>query len=250
MDVVARRGDSASKGAFLDRTLQFLQWLAKLLGRPFILFFLVWFFSIWPIADWRCAPGGQLKVYMGLIEYTKPYPKELEPVRDKLVRSPPQLIASGVTQAEGTAALRSFRERERIYRLEGPDTGTSLDKMPIGTFGYVSGLLLDPSVKRLTVDGSVMNTEKSPGSRFVVQKNYAGDVAIVAYLSPDDSGSALRQGVDQRAITLFPNPRKGRADLLLIPEGALFRAGNKTIRNDAGEKIPVIDAVLGMPQIP
>lgn len=156
----------------------------------------------------------------------------------------PRRIALSATVTSMAITLRKFHEQEHLLSLAPLDADKPLTEMPVATYGYVSGLRLDPKVKRLVADDRIQASGAPAGTKFEVLKNLQGQVWLVAFVSAVQSAGVVSPSAGVQDITLFPRPWEGACDLLIIPESSLESAGTRTIHTGRDRTMLVIDARL------
>lgn len=240
------------------------QFLARLLDKyglfRTIIAILIGFFSLWGLAHFTAAPGGNVSVLWGLVEYTKN-----KSDADNLVTKPqvtdrkqkneasssaaspvsPKNITSvqGVTKENVEKILGSLRSQHQLRALETLESGRVVDKTPKGTYFFVSIYFMETSNSSMseTISKSVVNRFRNLPSDLEIHYPHNDSPIVVGFTSESDAVRLASPSNEIQNTTLAAVPWGPMTSLVSVPTDRIFSSKSREIAPSEDKVIKVLD---------
>lgn len=235
-------------------------------------------FVIWKLADEVAAPGGEVSVLWGFVQYTKKPDQasafnsepeavnpEIKPSANPLTTSkiaspdqsststPPAIdlfIRNNVTQANFDSTIRSIHSEKKLRELTVAESGRRVQEIPSGTYFYVFALSIDMELfSGKTLESLVAKKDVSryrDDSRYV-EVQYPRDKKMQLVIFTDDNSSqkiGKLSGTKKVDITAELTPWGNANTLVSIPINRIVHTRWREVQVKKNETREVLDMTL------
>jgi hypothetical protein len=220
---------------------------------------------VWLSAHSAAAPGTQVSVMWGLVNYTKPHlrlsspdrnsqtpPRQAsEPADSHMTKGPLDLFMQPDLQPDRIQdILKSRRAAANLRPLSLPEAGRPLSQMPLGTYCYVYGLYFGSSFVSFAESlehAKMMKNHLKVDAEMVVEVHHPMGGRPLLHLFFDDVTAAMiaRLPGDKTisaSAALRPSPKWDT--LVVVPVDRINSALNREAQDDDGYTVRFLDLVL------
>jgi hypothetical protein len=249
------------------------QFLSKLLDKyglvRMVIAILIGFIALWGLAHLSSAPGGNVSLFWGLVQYTKnspgtslttpnvansgpinrQTPSQNQEASTPSVSSPAvtdDLVAMyGVTQKTLDTTLQSVRTKRHLRPLEALESGRSVTETARGTYFFIPFLYLNMSSGKMMehLSNTKVNRFRDTNYSFEIHYPKSG-VPIIMALTHE--GDAIRLGSpnqETQKISIAATPWEKMTSLVSLPTDRIITAKERKI-NLSDRDIYILDVVI------
>ena len=218
---------------------------------------------IWVVAHYTAAPGGNVSVLWGLVQYTKSSVSATASVsaepdledRPSAAAAPSGLVpaaASSIVVAHGLSAqsadetMDALRRNRALRELSPLESDRSLTTLPSGVYGYLlahSILLLPDNGFRSLDSVRVQRFQIVPYAFFEVQRSSEGTLFLIAFCTETDAVSIGIEPAESDVPVVLSAQQWGQmTSLVSIPIDRLRTARPRELEVGPRETVYVLDA--------
>ena len=204
---------------------------------------LIGFFALWALAHFTAAPGGNVSVLWGLVQYTKSKPDTSgfasDTSKNELSKHPQSVsqskeplnpsaegqpisggfeVTHGVTKETCGQELRTIRTRRQLRPLQLLESGRSVSETARGTyFSVFLNIITDP--KRTFLE----NLDRQPVQReahwidFEIHLPKTGVPIIMGFVAESDAVHLTGPTLEIRKISMASFPSKMMTSMVSLP---------------------------------
>jgi hypothetical protein len=219
---------------------------------------------VWGLAHYTAAPGGNVSVLWGLVQYTKVKPSQDTPIiaapsspdlaKLTLIQSQRSIelpiaatgnfmVINAVTKANMDSTLKSIRKKQGLRALATLESGRRLADTARQTYFFVSFLYLKKHEDKKAFDIGDANVDRfgKYDGYFEVHLGENGPPNIVGFTSETDAGRLGGSNNDIHNISIASVPWEKMTSLVLLPTSRILRAEYRTVNLSEDDRITVLD---------
>jgi hypothetical protein len=216
------------------------------------------FIAVWVGAHYMAAPGGNVSVLWGLVQYTKALPADVPGTpRQPEIRTrqsgaaipPPTAPASSVERGSdlrGDDPVATLRRRRNLRELSAMESDRSVAEMPRSTYGFLWGTTLG-----LWRDSSSWMTNArtqrfTQSTYFEIHRAENGDFFLVGFASAPDAARVTSEAVTNviPVVTLAATSSDQMGELISIPLSRLRGVDRRDVEVERGVRVVLLDVQL------
>jgi hypothetical protein len=248
------------------------QFLSKLLDKyglaRIVIAVLIGFIALWALAHFTAAPGGNVSVLWGLVQYTKSKPDTstvtystpgAEPTKQQqtlsqnqeMSRGPAEVpdelsVIHGITERTSDQTLRSLRAKRQLRPLEALESGRSMAETPRGTYFFIFYLGLRAPQGRLVEKLGAQNVNRfgEGNAFFEIHLLKGGSPIILGFTSESDAVRIVSPTRQIQKISIAPVPWEKMTSLLSLPADRIVTAKTRTLNLSERESIYILDCEI------
>lgn len=248
------------------------QFLSQLLNKyglaPIIIVVLIGFFFLWGLAHLAAAPGGNVSVLWGLVQYTKSKPETstftystpvAEPTKQQQTLSQHQEISresaeipedfgviNGITPETLDETLKSLRAKRQLRPLEALESGRLVTETPRGTYFFVfyTGLRAAKGEMVKTLDAQNVSRFRKTDSYFEIQLLKVGSPIIICFTAESDAVRVGSPTPEIRKISIATIPWEKMTSLLSLPSGRIVTAKPRVLSPSEERSVTILDCEI------
>lgn len=228
------------------------QFLSKLLDKyglaRMIIAVLIGFIVLWGLAHFTSAPGGNVSLLWGLLQYTKDGParsvatplKNKEPLTSSgslPVVTDDVGIVHGLTKTTLDRTLQSVRTKRHLRPLEALESGRSVTETPRGTYFFIPYLYLDTSSAKMLekLDRITVSRFKNRSWYFEIHYPKTGAPIIMALTHESDAIRLVSPNHEIQKISIAASPWEKMTSLVSLPANCIMTAKQRTLNLKDGD---------------
>ena len=248
------------------------QFLSKLLDKyglaRMVIAILIGFIALWGLAHLTSAPGGNVSLFWGFVQYTKNNPGALLPAPNAASshstnrQTPHQNHESssttfgslpivrddlgaihGITEKTIDKTLQSIRAKRHLRALEALESGRSVAETARGTYFFISFVYLTTSSGKMVENLSASKVSRfrdGPGS-FEIHLPSTGSPIIMGFTHESDAVRLDSPNRVIRRITVASVPWEKMTSLVSLSSNQIITAKDRTLNLTERERVYVMD---------
>lgn len=234
--------------------------LLKRYGGAAVILAVILALAIWALAHFASAPGTQVKILWGLVEYTTPSSSiakvptvaSADPEPANAQPSPGLVkleVSHGLTSDGYFKMIKALRSRHVLRELRPIESDRPIEKTPPGTYFFVLGpwLVKSPDSMRSEnlLDNRTSRLQSSSWSYFEVHHRSTGQFLLLAFLSELD-GDRVRTLTGDREfqVIIAPRPWGTFSTLVELPFERIVASKKRSLEIEETKHLVVLDATV------
>ena len=228
------------------------QFLSKLLDKyglaRMVIAVLIGFIALWGLAHFTSAPGGNVSLFWGLVQYTKDSPTRsvAAPLKNKYpLTSSASLpvvtddigIIHGLTKQTFDTTLQSVRTKRHLRPLEALESGRSVAETPRGTYFFIPHVYLATSSAKMLekLDSTKVSRFKDRSWYFEIHYPKTGAPVIMALTHESDAVRLVSPNQEIQKISIAAVPWEKMTSLVSLPADRIMTAKERTLNLTDGD---------------
>lgn len=252
------------------------QFLSRLLDRygllRIVIAVLSGFVALWALAHFTAAPGGNVSVLWGLVQYTKNKPNtsiisqktdfidttknQQEIAQDQNIgksssavspaSSDNTTVVQDVTEKTVDKILQSLRDQRQLRALEALESGRPVAETPRGSFFFVPIFYLAFSSGRMAeaMVNDKVDRFRSRAFYFEIHYPKTGAPIIVGFTSESDAARLTSPAHGLLKISLSALPWNKMSSLVSVPADRIISARNREVSLSENHQIQILDTEI------
>jgi hypothetical protein len=248
------------------------QFLSKLLDKyglaRIIIAVLIGFIVLWALAHLAAAPGGNVSVLWGLVQYTKSKSdtstvthstpdaertKQQQTLsqHQEMSRGPAEIpddlgVIHGITPKTSDQTLKSLRAKRQLRPLEALESGRSVAETPRGTYFFIFYFALGAARGKMVEElgAQVVSRFTSSNAYFEIHLLKVGSPIILGFTAESDAVRVGSPTPEIRKVSIAPLPWEKMTSLLSLPADRIVTAKTRTLSLSKKESIYILDCEI------
>lgn len=223
------------------------------------------FFVLWALAHITAAPGGNVSVLWGLVQYTKNKPdtdnttstkqQQAFDQKQKMGESSPAVlpasleniaVVQGITEKNVGPILQSLRSQRQLRALETLESGRTVAETPRGTYFFVSIFYMTVSEGNMAATLIKKKVDRFGGSDAYFEIHYPqnGPLLLVGFTSESDAARLASPSHGVQRVSLSALPWEKMPSLVLVPADKIISANDRYVDLSKDHRIQILDAEI------
>ncbi len=227
----------------------------SLLIGAFVAVMLIWF-----IVHRMSAPGEQVSVVWGLVEYnTKPtermetrntlipFTENKQIEATELSRGPVAVEISDDANEDPELILSELRGKHSLRLLTALESGKMINETPTGTYFYTLYAWFDNNEDYFQERVQGLKVSRYPTRSYNLEIHHSGDgeFYVVGFVSKTDAANVSRlTGTEKKNVILSATSSSGFPSMVRLPVLRILSSSDRNINLSKKESLCVLDIVL------
>jgi len=228
------------------------------------------FIILWALAHFSAAPGGNVSVLFGLVQYTKSKPdtptirpniagpeitkleralsqyEQLSKTSDSAALGTTPTVIHGVTKKNVNQTLQTLRSQRHLRALETLESGRSVAETPRETYFFISiyYLTTTPNGMVKTIGEQKVGRFANNDTYFEIQFLRTGPPIIIGFASESDAIRIDSPSADIGKVSISPVPWEKMTSLVSLFTDRVATAKYRKLDLAEGNDVLVLDCEI------